>query len=175
MKRIGQPIPTDPHRAQFVPASVKRFWTLTDDMLQGLPEAQKTKVLQQYKAALPLVGEIQRKGIGILAGTDSPGMSGVVPGFSLHDELALMVDAGLTPLQALQTATLNPARFLGRLDDLGTVGPGKLADLVLLEANPLEDIRNAVRIDAVIVQGRLLDRASLDLLLREAREAVRNH
>jgi imidazolonepropionase-like amidohydrolase len=175
LRRIGLAVATDEGRAQYVPSSVKKFWKLTDGMLQRLTEEQKTKMSQRYKEALPLVGEFQRKGIGILAGTDSPAMSGVVSGFSLHDELALMVEAGLTPLQALQTATVNPARFLGRLRDLGTVEKGKLADLVLLDANPLNDIRNAGKISAVIVQGRLLDRASLDTLLREANEAAREH
>lgn len=86
---------------------------------------------------------------------------GAFPGFGLHDELRLLVEAGLTPLQVLQSATLNPARFLGRTDDLGTVEAGKLADLVLLDANPLEDIGNTRRIRAVVVDGRLLERPAL--------------
>lgn len=79
-----------------------------------------------------------------------------------------MVEGGLTPLAALQTATLNPARFLGKLDDLGTVETGKFADLVILDANPLADIHNTTKISAVIAQGKLLDRADLDRLMREA-------
>ena len=67
-------------------------------------------------------------------------------GFSLHDELQLMASADLTPLQALQTAAVSPARFLGRLDELGTIGPGKLADIVVPDANPLNDIGNVVKI-----------------------------
>lgn len=71
------------------------------------------------------VADLQEAGVGILAGTDSPAMPGMVTGFSLHDELQLMASAGLTPLQALQTATVNPAQFLGRFDELGTIEPGK--------------------------------------------------
>ena len=86
-------------------------------MIQNLTAEQKAHLKEDCKRAGPLVAEFQRQGIGILAGTDSPVVPNVVSGFSLHDELALLVEAGLTPLQALQTATLNPARFLGKLDD----------------------------------------------------------
>jgi imidazolonepropionase-like amidohydrolase len=138
--------PVDERRAQYVPAKVKVFWKMTEGMLQSLTDAQKAHLKEQYKQSGPLVAEFQRQGIGILAGTDSPVFLNVVSGFSLHDELALMVDGGLTPLEALQTATLNPARFLGKSDDLGTVEKGKLADLVILDANPLEDIHNTTKI-----------------------------
>jgi len=106
---------------------------------------------------------MNRAGVGLLAGTDLAS-SLTYPGFSLHDELALLVEAGLTPMDALQTATRNPARLLKR-DDAGTIGTGKLADLVLLDANPLDDIRNTQRIQAVIFNGTLLDRRALDGLL----------
>ena len=163
----------DELRSKYVPPSVKKFWNLTEGMLQNLTEEQKTHLKEQYKQALPLVGKFQSQGIGILAGTDSPVFANVVSGFSLHDELSLMVEAGLTPLEALQTATLNPARFLGRLDDLGTVEKGKLADLVLLDANPLDDIHNTNKICAVVGDGRFLDRKALDRLLSEAETAAK--
>jgi imidazolonepropionase-like amidohydrolase len=95
-----------------------------------------------------------------------------MPGFSLHDELANFVEAGLTPMEALQTATSNPARFLGR-EDVGAVEPGKLADLVLLIANPIENIRNAQRINAVIANGRFLDRAALDRMLSQVEASAK--
>jgi imidazolonepropionase-like amidohydrolase len=82
-------------------------------------------------------------------------------------ELERLVEAGLTPLEALRTVTLNPARVLGTSDSLGTVEPGKLADLVLLGANPFEEIRNARRIRAVVVDGQLLRRGDLDRLIAE--------
>jgi imidazolonepropionase-like amidohydrolase len=170
LRSEAQEAPIDGSRAQYVPARVKVFWKMTEGMLQSLTDAQKTHLKERYKQSGPLVAEFQRQGIGILAGTDSPVFLDVVSGFSLHDELALMVEGGLTPLQALQTATLNPARFLGKLNDLGTVEKGKFADLVVLDANPLEDIHNTTKINAVVAQGKLLDRADLDRLMREAEE-----
>lgn len=113
------------------------------------------------------------RGVPILAGTDAPN-PWTLPGFGIHDELELLVEAGLTPLQALRAATLNPARFLGRTDALGTVDEGKLADLVLLGANPLEDISNTQQIRAVVADGRLYDRAALDGILSEAERAAGN-
>jgi imidazolonepropionase-like amidohydrolase len=107
---------------------------------------------------------MQRAGVPILAGSDV-GNPWLVAGYSLHDELALFVQAGMPPLAALQTATINPARYLGTVDSLGTIAEGKIADLVLLDGNPLDDIRNTDRIRAVIVNGRLLTRAALDSLL----------
>lgn len=118
-----------------------------------------------------LVREMQRAGVPLLAGTD-PGEPFVFVGSSLHEELELFVDAGMTPLDALRTATLNPARYLGATDSLGTVAPGKVADLVLLDANPLENIRNTTRIHAVVLNGRYLDRSALDALLEQARAAA---
>ncbi len=117
-----------------------------------------------YQKELELVGAMQRAGVDILAGTDT-GNPYCLPGFGLHDELGLLVQAGLTPMQALQAATLNPARFMGREKDLGTIEPGKLADLVLLDANPLADIANTRKIDAVVYGGRLYSRAALDGML----------
>lgn len=116
----------------------------------------------------PLIARYKRAGIPLLAGTDaSPTFRENTPGFSLHEELALLVEGGLTPLEALQTATLNPAKYLDGADSLGTVAAGKLADLVLLDRNPLEDIRNTTRIRAVVADGRYFDRAALDDLIAE--------
>ena len=112
-----------------------------------------------------IVGEMERAGVKLLAGTTTEEPLLSIPGFSLHDELALLVQAGLTPLEALQTATLNPARFLGNEQNFGTVGPGKLADLVLLNANPVQDISNTRKIDAIVYRGKLYSRASLDAIL----------
>jgi imidazolonepropionase-like amidohydrolase len=107
-----------------------------------------------------------RAGVPFMAGTDTAAGVHVFPGFSLHEELALFVKAGLTPLQALQTATLNPARFLGRVVDMGSIEEGKVADLVLLDANPLDDINNTRRIRGVLLAGRYFDRAALDRMLQ---------
>jgi imidazolonepropionase-like amidohydrolase len=133
-------------------------------------DSSEQRALFQQK--LKLAARMQREGIGLLAGTDAI-MPFVYPGFSLHDELALFVQAGLTPLAALQTATLNPARFLGRENFMGTVEKGKLADLVLLDANPLTDIANTKRISAVIANGHLFKRAALDQILLDVEKKAR--
>ena len=129
---------------------------------------------QFFQMELDMTLAMFRAGVPFLAGTDTAAGVHVFPGFSLHQELALFVKAGLTPLEALQTATLNPAKFLGRLADLGTVERGKLADLVLLDADPLEDIANADKIRAVVLAGRYLDRAALDGLLKGAERAAKS-
>jgi imidazolonepropionase-like amidohydrolase len=107
---------------------------------------------------------MQKAGVKILAGTDAPAPF-VFPGFALHDELALLVEAGLTPHEALEAATSNAAEFLGALQDSGSIAAGKYADMVVLDANPLDDIRNTQKIRAVILRGKLLDRRALDALL----------
>jgi imidazolonepropionase-like amidohydrolase len=113
-----------------------------------------------------------RAGVPFMAGTDTAAGVHIFPGFSLHQELVLFQRAGLTPMQALQTATLNPARFMGRTEDLGTVEKGKLADLVLLDANPLEDIANTQKIRGVVLAGRYFDRPALDRMLRGVEKAA---
>ena len=112
---------------------------------------------------------MQEAGVKILAGTDTPNPY-CYPGFSLHDELAFMVQAGLTPLEALQTATINPARFFGITNRYGTVEKGKAADLLLLNANPLEDIANTKQIDVVIAAGHVYDSSARQQLLQDAAE-----
>jgi hypothetical protein len=114
-------------------------------------------------AYLRAVQQMNRDSVLLLAGTDVAGPR--IPGFSLHDELAMLVTAGLSPLQAIQTATINPALVLHQTKDRGTVETGKIADLVLLEKNPLSDIRNTTQISAVVLRGRLFTRADLDALL----------
>ena len=107
-------------------------------------------------------------GVRFLAGTDIT-IPYTYPGFSLHDELKLFVDAGFTPMQALETATTNPAMLLGLSKTWGRVSARYVANLVLLNANPLVNIENTKRIDAVIVDGKYLNRARLDQLLEEAK------
>jgi imidazolonepropionase-like amidohydrolase len=116
---------------------------------------------------LEIVKRLQRAEVPFLAGTDTPAGVDVIPGFSLHRELERFVAAGFTPMEALQTATINPAKFLGRRGDFGTVEKGRVADLVLLDANPLEDIRNTQKIAAVVANGRYLARSQLDGILAQ--------
>jgi len=108
-----------------------------------------------------------RAGVGILAGCDS-----MIAGFCVHDELAAMVRGGMTPLAAVQTGTLNPATYFGLADTVGAIAPGRRADLVLLDANPLTDIGALARIRAVVLAGRLFDRQALDKLLAAASAAA---
>ena len=115
-----------------------------------------------------LVGDMHRAGVELLAGTDTNPLNPVLPGWGLHEELALLAESGLTNMQALQTATRNPARYFGILEETGTVEEGKSADLVLLDADPLEDIRNTQRINAVVMRGRYYPRAELDGMLERA-------
>jgi imidazolonepropionase-like amidohydrolase len=118
------------------------------------------------KMSLLAVHDLASSGSGMLAGCD-----GLVPGFCLHDELELMTTAGLSPLQAIQTATLNPARFLGRANTQGTIDVGMRADLLLLDANPLTDIRHTRRISGVVARGRLLSKETIDQVLSGRRRA----
>lgn len=159
-------------RLKFLPADVTKGWDPTTDFLFKERTTEDFELARLvYKKQVELVGMMRREGLDFLAGTDVLNPY-CFPGFSLHDELALLVRAGLTPMEALQSATLNPARFLGKEKDLGTVEKGKIADLVLLDANPLQDISNTQRLAAVVVNGRLLDRAALDVLLVRAEVAA---
>jgi len=136
----------------YVPAAAVKGWR--DQLLQLKQEPSSRDWREVYRGEVRNAGEMHRAGVVLLAGTDI-GAPLLVPGFSLHDELALLVrDAGMTPLQALQAATIAPARAMGLTDSLGTVEAGRLADLVLLDADPLADIRNTRRIHAVVANGR---------------------
>ena len=161
----------DPRR-RWVPARVLAEWdVLREEVLAEYGPTGIAAWRARYRAEDDLLRRMAAAGVGVLAGSDASDEPFVYAGASLHDELALLVEAGLTPLQALQAATLNPAAFLGR-DDLGTVAPGRLADLVLLDADPLVDITNTQRIRAVVLNGRLMDRPTLDALLDQAEAAA---
>jgi imidazolonepropionase-like amidohydrolase len=124
-----------------------------------------------FQAELKMVGEMKKAGVPILAGTDTAAGVRVYPGFSLHKELELLVQAGLTPMEALQAATLNAGKYLG-LADTGTIEKGKRADLVLLDENPLDDIKNIQKIRSVVLAGRYFSRTDLDHLLAGVEEAA---
>ncbi len=134
------------------------------DLLRRYPDLPAGRK-RMFRSFVELVGLMNRTGVTLMTGSDL-GSQWISPGSSLHDELAILVEAGLTPMEALQAATVNPARFL-RVD-AGTVEAGKVADLVLLEANPLLDIRNIGRIQAVILRGKLLDESALQALVKTA-------
>jgi imidazolonepropionase-like amidohydrolase len=149
-----------------------RTWPMfTRDISKGWstdPVADREKFFQEE---LKMVGEMNRAGVPILAGTDTAAGVRVYPGFSLHDELELLVRAGLTPMEALQAATLNAGKYLD-LADTGTIEKGKRADLVLLDSNPLVDIKNTRTIQSVVLAGRYFSRTDLDHLLHQVEEAA---
>jgi hypothetical protein len=139
-----------------------------------------------FAKQLSFVSQLQRGGVGLLTGSDfiRPDRGALeefgrcdvpLPGLSVHEELLWLVEAGLTPAEALAAATLGPARFFGEADTSGRIDAGQRADLVLLDANPLDDIRNTRRIRAVIRGGRLLDREALDALLSSAAADAEAH
>jgi hypothetical protein len=151
-------------RVKNIPEEIRSTWQdPREDLRKATPE-QLDRFRRDYEFHEKLVGMMQKSGTGILAGTDT-GDPYVLPGYALHDELELLVKAGLTPAQALRTATVNPARYFGI--SAGSIAKGKRADLVLLNANPLDNIRNTRNIHSVILRGQLLERKQLDRLLKE--------
>jgi len=141
---------------------------LTRDNIRGshLDAATLDKFRLAGRLSLQAIHDLRVRGNRFLAGCD-----GLVPGFCLHDELEWFTRAGFSPLEALQTATVDPAIFLGREASQGTVDIGKRADLVLLDADPLADIRNTARIDAVVVRGRLVEKGQIERIIAGHRRA----
>jgi imidazolonepropionase-like amidohydrolase len=163
--------------AKYAPASWReKTWpTLTAGVIKNL-DTDPLPVREKFVAhELEIVKRLHEAGVPFLAGTDTPVGVEVLPGFSLHQELQRFVDSGFTPMEALQTATINPAKFLDKLSDFGTVEKGKVADLVLLDANPLDDIRNTRKIAAVIADGRYYPREKLDRILAQVEAYARTH
>jgi len=165
ISQLIEPVPmSDPRVAKYMSPALRaeystRFKPVTPEILAA------QKLLYQYEARL--VGAMNRAGVTILAGTDN-----VLYGYGLHDELKELVKAGLTPMQALQSATRNAADYLGTLDSMGTIEKGKLADLVLLDANPLDSIDNTRKIFGVVVDGHFLNRQALDRMLAQVEAAA---
>jgi hypothetical protein len=144
-----------------------------DEMMPDLKKDPLPLRQEYFTRNLQMVGAMHHAGVPFLAGTDSaPGIY-VMPGFSLHDELANFVEAGFTPMESLQTATSLPAKFLEQEKSFGSIEPGKIADLVLLSANPLTDIHNTRQISAVIANGHLFDRKDLDAILAGVEAAAK--
>jgi imidazolonepropionase-like amidohydrolase len=169
---IDNPRIVEDPRTKYVPASVLKTWE-PSKLLQTSGTEQLNldkKIAAQH---MKLVDLMRRAGVLIMAGTDSPDPY-VVPGFSLHDELELLVKAGLSTTQALQAATLYPAIFLTKLNRYGVVEEGHAADLVILDDDPLKDISNARKISAVVVGGKYFGRDDLDKMLQRAAEIARS-
>jgi len=169
---MGDPNLTVDPRLKYVPVSVRREWELERLRVRTSPEAMEL-VKKQSVRELELVNTMRRAGVQFMAGSGGPDPY-VYPGFSLHAELEWLVKSGFSPTQALQSATLDAALFLVKLDKFGVVETGHAADLVLLEANPLEDIRNTRKIAAVIMAGKYYSRQELDKMLARVAEVARN-
>ena len=158
---------SDP-RMQYVSAEELSWWKPENGMLTKYRTPEYVAIRKrEYDLLLKEVHRAQTVGVHLLAGTDIT-IPFTYPGFSLHDELALFVKAGLTPLQALETSTTNPALLLGLSKEWGRVSPGYSANFVLLNADPLVDIANTKNIHAVVLNGEFLDRTQLNKMLRDA-------
>jgi imidazolonepropionase-like amidohydrolase len=173
--QIDDPLPADDPRLKYLSKEVRAKWDA--GYYRHFPPEPRAAMARLTKAefdeSVRIVGLMYRAGVPLLAGTDAMNPE-CFPGFSIHDELALLVDAGLTPLAALQAATRNPAQFMGQLDRRGTIEVGKIADLVLLDADPLADIHNTRSIRAVVLNGKLYPRETLDAMLLKA-QALASH
>ena len=159
----------DDPRLRYLPREERELWGDMEEDFDATENDPHAQTLAQFEREV--TREMHRAGVPLLAGSDA-GTTGAFAGFGLHDELEVLVAIGLTEAEALRTATLEPARYLEAVDTQGTIEVGKLADLVLLEANPLKDITNTRRIAAVITRGRLFDRAALDGLLADVEQAA---
>jgi imidazolonepropionase-like amidohydrolase len=155
----------DPNNQYLSPTVVERAVNFKSPIYE-LPADLQAAGVEAFHKQKKFVGMCNRAGVKIIAGTDGPGIGTLLPGFALHRELELLVASGLSPLQALRAATLTAAEALGKDDRLGTVEPGKLADMVVLDADPLQEIQNLTKIHLVVQGGKTYER---DALLQQAR------
>jgi imidazolonepropionase-like amidohydrolase len=167
--QIDDPLAANDPRLQFLSGEVRAKWDA--GYYKDVPPEPREAIVKlsklQFDESMRIVGLMYRAGVPILAGTDAMNPQ-CFPGFGIHDELALLVDAGLSPLAALQAATRNAAKFMGQLGRRGTIEVGKTADLVLLEKDPLADIHNTRSIQAVVLSGKIYPRKALDAMLAGA-------
>jgi len=164
-------------RVKYVPGPWKnKTWKrFKEEITQGYGADDIATRKKFVDKELEVVRMLHKAGVPFLAGTDTPAGVHIFPGFSLHEELQRFVAAGFTPLEALQTATLNPARFFGMEGQLGTIEEGKIADMVLLSANPLENIANTQKIAGVFVNGRYFYHAETEKMLAGVEAAASRH
>ena len=168
---IGDPDFRNDPRLKYIQNFLKKQYWEDGYGFRGRTAEDNARVRRVFQKQLEVVGMMKRAGVDFIAGSDTANPY-VFPGFSLHDELALLVQAGFTPMEALQAATRDPARYLGRLDSVGTIEKGKIADLVLLDANPLAEIGNTRKIKAMVVGGKLITRPELDKMLADVASLV---
>ena len=154
-------------RLRYLPPVVRGFWASARERAANHSAEESARLAEQLSRQRLLTAALRDGGVPILAGSDA-GNPCLFPGFTLHDELELLVAAGLSTAEALAAASVSASRYLGATDSLGSIREGRLADLVLLDANPLTDIRNTRRIAVVVLRGVAHDRAELDRLLEDA-------
>jgi imidazolonepropionase-like amidohydrolase len=139
-----------------------------------MPSELKTIAINGILKRRHFIGMCNRAGVKILAGTDGPGIGRLTVGFGLHHELTLLVQAGLKPIEALQAATINAARALRKENEIGSVEADRFADIVILKSDPLSDIHNTTKIDAVMLRGQMLNRTKLDAILAKVEADAKN-
>lgn len=157
---------------RWVPELQRADWAAWSKRVSALTPEVAAERKRHAEWLIQLVRRMKQEGVGLLAGSDIS-VQWIVPGAALHEEMHSLVEAGLTPLEALRSATWSAARYFDKSGEFGAVAPGRIADLVLIDADPLADIRNVRRIRAVIANGRYLDRPTLDGLLSAAERAAR--
>jgi imidazolonepropionase-like amidohydrolase len=157
-------------RLKYIPLDLKEHWNTKDAVGEDFTPADFANLRNLFRKHIEVVGAMHRAGVRFMAGTDTPNPF-CLPGFGVHDELKLLVGAGLTPLEAIQAATRNPAEYLGESASLGTIKEDKIADLVLLDANPLEDIGNTQKIAAVVLGGKFIPTSALQKMLADMERA----
>jgi imidazolonepropionase-like amidohydrolase len=161
----------DPNRKYVLPERQKK-WEADLNDTAALPPAEIEALNKFFRHGLAVTGIAHRAGIPVMAGTDANDTM-IVPGFSMHRELGLLHQAGLAPMDVLRSATTIPAAYLRRSDLYGGISRGKEADVVLLNSNPMNSIRNTTDVFAVVANGRHYDRTTLDALLAEVERMAR--
>jgi imidazolonepropionase-like amidohydrolase len=154
--------------AHYLPEALKKFVAEIFPMPDSIPPGADSVGRAMFAKRLSQAETMRAAGVHIMTGTDAP-LRNSPPGFGLHEELALLVRGGMSPFNALRAATIEPARYLGMLDSAGTIARGKIADLVLLNGNPLRDISQTRRIVAVVANGRLIESGERERMIRSAK------
>jgi imidazolonepropionase-like amidohydrolase len=153
-------------RSEYISQSVMDLWKSLWARQGNLPDFI-------WRNWARMVSELHKAGVPLMVGTDLM-LPGIIPGYSVHEEMVIWQEAGIPPADVLRSATIVPAQFMGLGDRLGSVSEGKTASVVLVRANPLEDIRNAQQIEGVFLRGQFFSRKDLDRLLDEAKELAQH-